>query len=332
MITAGLVGAVGDVRRAIVDALASVASIEILAEGLEERADVLLVAGDERVSAVDRCRELARATSCVLVLPAQPDARLTTEAMRAGARGVVGPPFSSHDVERAIAGAAAFAAPRSEPAAIAPLICVTSGAGGQGCSTVAHAIASLAGGRTLAIDLDLAGGSLARLAGVTVPAGEAGLAADGSPSQAVARLRRRTAYGHVIVAPPRPELAWLVREDLPAQIVAHARERADLVVVDVGRAVGPPLPVLQAASLVVVVGRGDRTSREAVARQARLVRRLGIPPGAIVTCRTDASILTALRSRRGSDIVVPRLRPLAAGEIGPVARRLLGPLAARCAA
>src|SRR5262249_41578587 len=149
-------------------------------------ADVLIVADDATCSALDRCRSAVQ--PCVVLLEVATVATVSG-AMRAGARGAVArDPLDAFALVGAVRDAAAFRAGVTEASAPGRLVVVTGACGGAGATTIAVALARAAEPPVALLDLDLAGGAVARRAGLSVDAAEPGLAAQSSGRRAWERL------------------------------------------------------------------------------------------------------------------------------------------------
>jgi CheY-like chemotaxis protein len=311
--------------------------IRVMADGLDaaavrDAADALatggafeLVAADLDASALDRCRALAGRVPCVLATAASGDPAVLTEAMEAGARGVVRVPFDAFELERALGAASAHLASR-EPRGRrrGRVVVVSSAAGGAGTSTVAWALAALAPGPVALVDVDLAGGALAALADIDDEPTSAGLAGETSGRQAFERLTVDCAFGRVVAAPARPELAWLVREGVVRDLVRAAAEWGVTTIVDAGRAVGPALEALTEADVAVAVVRpGPRASAQA-ARHLATLADVVPEPGRVVLCRNAAPPFAQLLGAGApghADLVLPYDRALRRGSVGGRVRR-----------
>jgi hypothetical protein len=277
-------------------------------------ADVVVVVGDERVSALDRCRQSSRGRPCIVLVPDPPSAGDLAAAMGSGARAVISLNDDAPAVSAAVQAAAAFTAPRDRKGrSTAPIIAVTGGHGGAGASVLAVAIAASVTAPVALIDLDLAGGRLAELVGVPLEPTDPGLAAHTRGASAWAELRVDGGWCALVPAPPRPELAWLVSEGVPAGLVAEAALTAETVVADIGRAAGPVLEVAAAAEVIVVACRPVPRSVDAGARHARVLGRL-CPAASVRLCLVGASRRDVARLRIGRvaggatvDHVVPDL-------------------------
>jgi CheY-like chemotaxis protein len=275
-------------------------------------ADVVMAVGDERLTALDRCRQIARRAPCVVLLPASPEAADLAGAMASGARAVVSLQDDAITVTRAMQAAATFATPAaSADRAVGTVVAVTAAHGGAGASTLAVAIAASGPAPVALVDLDVAGGRLADLLGVPTDATEPGLAAQTTGTAAWAELQVDAGWCLLVPSPPRLELAWLVAEGVPAALVAEAALAARLVVADVGRAAGPALEVATCADVIVVACRPGPRSIEAGARHARILRRLA-PSAAVRLCVVGAGPRDAARLRLAQvlggasvDLIVP---------------------------
>src|SRR5262249_36761729 len=155
----------------------------------------------------------------------------------------------------AVRDAAAFRAGVTEASAPGRLVVVTGACGGAGATTIAVALARAAEPPVALLDLDLAGGAVARRAGLGVDAAEPGLAAQSSGRRAWERLPVDAGFARVVTAPRRPDLAWLVREGVCAELARAARGDATTVVADVGRGAGPAIELFPDATIVIVAAR-----------------------------------------------------------------------------
>jgi hypothetical protein len=275
-------------------------------------ADVVVAVGDERLTALDRCRQIATRVPCVVLVPVSPEAADLAGAMASGARAVVSLQDDAITVTRAIQAAAAFGAPTGQAErAAGTVVAVTAAHGGAGASTLAVAIAASGPAPVALVDLDVAGGRLADLLGVQTEPAEPGLAAHTTGAAAWAELHVDAGWCLLVPSPPRLELAWLVAEGVPAALVAEAALATRLVVADVGRAAGPALEVATSADLIVVACRPSSRSVEAGARHARILARL-TPAASVRLCVVgagprDAARLRLARVRGGAsvDLVLP---------------------------
>ncbi len=260
-------------------------------------ADVVVAAGDDRVTALDRCRRLGRDRPCIVLLPGVPSVADVTSAMTAGARAVLSVADDALAVGRGVAAAAAFVS-RPDAGGPAPgrVVVVAGAHGGAGATTLAVAIAASLPARTAVIDLDLAGGGVADRLALAMEPTEPGLAGQSTGAGAWSALRVETGWCTVVPAPYRPELAWLVGEGVCAELVAAAAADADTVVVDVARATGPPIEVVPFADVVLVACRSSRSSVAAGVRQAGVLRRLA-PTAAVHLCAIGARRRDAARLR-----------------------------------
>jgi MinD-like ATPase involved in chromosome partitioning or flagellar assembly len=234
-----------------------------------------------------------------------------THAAALGACAVAALPPDPDALARAVRVAAAAPAGAASPAGGA-LVAVLAGAGGQGATTVAHALAGSLAGPVAALDLDLAGGGLAGLAGLTDDLRDAGLAGEERGEEAFERLARPAPYGRLVPAPARPDLAWLVRDGVVAGLCRAARSAHRWTVADVARPLGPTVEALLAADLLLLVTRVDERAVAAASRQRALLSRLAVPDHRVQLVangvrRRDAVRMHALSRELGAApaIVVP---------------------------
>ncbi len=240
-------------REAVAAALAPAHDIALASAGDLDVVDVVIAADDAGSSALDRCRASRR--PCVVLLD-EPSMASVSDAMRAGARGAVARgPLDAFGLLGAVRDAAAFRLSVPDAATPGALIVVTGATGGAGTTTVALALARAASAPVGLIDLDLAGGDLARHAGIDLDPGHPWLAGQASGRRAWERLAVDAGFAFVVPAPRRPDLAWLVREGVCTDLARAARATCTTVIADVGRAAGPPLELIAEATLVVVVAR-----------------------------------------------------------------------------
>ncbi|MDX6377926.1 MAG: Cellulose biosynthesis protein BcsQ [Gaiellaceae bacterium] len=276
----------GDValRTAVAGALAPASDLALASAGDVDVVDVVIAADDAVSSALDRCRASRR--PCVVLLD-EPSIASVSDAMRAGARGAVArEPLDAFGLVGAVRDAAAFRLAKPDPAALGRLIVVTGATGGAGATTVALALARAAAAPVALLDLDLAGGDLARRTGIGVDPADAGLAGQASGRRAWERLAVDAGFAHVVPAPRRPDLAWLVREGVCADLARAARAACDTVVADIGRACGPPLELVADATMVVVVARPVAAQLAAAAAHAAFIDGLLAGRGAVRVCVT----------------------------------------------
>ena len=317
--------------------LRALPDVEVLPGASGDGADVVMVSGDAEAGAIDRCRALSSRHACVLVVDDPADPATLREAMAAGARGIVGRQPGAFDLGRALAAARAFVP--SVPSAGAPdgrLVAVTGAAGGCGVTTLVLALAGIVRGPVSILDLDPAGGVVAERLGLPEEATAAGLAGEDSGARAWERLRVAVAGTTVVPAPPRPDLAWLVREGVPAGLASAARDAGHAVLADIGRAVGPALEVPAAADAVLLVTRPDARSLAGAAARVDFLTRLGVARDAVVVCANGCSRAqlvglgpAARVLGRDVDAAVPHDADLAEGVVTRGTRRHLGALVER---
>lgn len=180
--------------------------------------------------------------------------------------------------------------------------------GGAGTTTAALAFAVEAERGVCLIDADLAGGDLMARLALSERVGDTGLAAAGeSGPAAFAAASRRLPFGWFLALSPRPDLAWLIRDGAIRELAGIARENAGLVVVDVGRPLGPSCEAVVDADVVVVVGHVSQP--EAMVRTRRRLQRLGVDDLRLIDCPTAPTAVERLVGRlRGERRCIDVLR------------------------
>jgi hypothetical protein len=142
------------------------------------------------------------------------------------------------------------------------------------------ALARIAEPPVAVLDLDLAGGDVARRLGVAVDPADAGLAGETGGRRAWERLAVDSPVGRIVAAPRRPDLAWLIRDGVCADLARAARAESATVIADIARGAGPPIELLAEAALVVVAARPSAEHLAAAGAHAAFVAGLtgsGVP-------------------------------------------------------
>lgn len=168
-----------------------------------------------------------------------------------------------------------------------PVLCLVSGRGGVGKTSVCALWGHLASGwglRVAALDLDLAFGNLHAVCGADRPgdlsllAGEGGCAAGAIDSLGVAASERLTVWGPC-ASPERAELV----QPLAERIACHLTQAHDLVLIDTTTNWGDAVAAAaQMADRLVVVSDGRPGGMPALARCGSLAVRLGVARTRIV--------------------------------------------------
>jgi hypothetical protein len=281
VIALALIGGDERLERELAELAAQLGEIALLPEAAAQRADALLIADGQRGAALDRLRvELgARPSRRILLLGAAGTIDLA-EAMAYGARGVLESPLSAGRLRAALAAAGCLdeAAPRILDRGSGPIVFLGA-TGGCGVTTCAVAIAAATTGGVL-VDLDLASGDAAAVAGAIVEAGDALLALAHAPGIDARELLAQLACGpttRVLPAPALPEQADLVDEGGVSQVL-DAIVRAQLrSVVDAGSRIGvETLPALERAAAIAIVSPIGAHGSRGVLRVAALLHRLGV--------------------------------------------------------
>lgn len=329
-----LIGGDDGLRDELVGVLRSLPALELLPGRGGEGAELLLVAGDDTLSAHDRCRTHAGVVPCVLVVDDAGDGEAARAAMAAGARAIVGRPLQAFELSRAADAARSFMTAAATGAPRGRVVVVTAGAGGVGVSTLTAALVGILPGPVAVLDLDPAGGVLAERLGVPVRTDGAGLAGEDSGRRAFERLAEHLPDGFLISSPPWPELAWTVREGVARELVEAAAAVCASVLVDAGRGVGPALEALQVADLVLLVGRAGAAGTAAAVRHRTYLGRIGVGDDRLRVCRNVCSRRDVVAARVGTAgplgrvPTVPFDEDLAEGHVGAGLRKRLAALVA----
>jgi pilus assembly protein CpaE len=240
---------------------------------------VLVHAGIGPVPVLQLVRELVmrRPGSAVVVLADHVTPEVFTEAMDAGARGVVQYPVGLEDLQARLTSAAQWSAQMrqhlshastdtTQDAGRARMFVVAGSKGGVGASTVAAHLAydyvrSTPGKSVCLVDLDLEKGDLANLLGVSHRLDISDLAkvADDLGPQTVSSAIHRDASGvALLLAPTNIEDVGVVQDRETRLILGAVRRHFDLVVVDVGSHVTPvSAAAVEVADEVVLVTNPD---------------------------------------------------------------------------
>lgn len=281
VVSLALIGGDERLERELVELSSGLGDVAILPEAAADRADALLIADGQRGAALDRVRvELAARPARRVLLIGAPGSIDPAEAMACGARAVLEHPLSVGRLREAIAASGCL------DEVPAPIIEVGSGpivllgaTGGCGVTTCAAAIAAAMAHGAL-LDLDLAAGDAAAVAGAEIVAGDALLALAHAPGIDARDLLAQLADGpstRVLPAPALPEQADLVDEGGVSQVLDALRRAGIVAIVDAGSRVGiETLPALERASAIAIVSTPGANGRRGVARVSGLLFRLGL--------------------------------------------------------
>jgi Flp pilus assembly CpaE family ATPase len=305
VIALALVGGDDRLERELAELAAQLGDVALLPEAAAARADALLIADGQRGAALDRLRvELAARPSRRILLVGAAGTIDLADAMASGARGVLESPLDAARLRASLAAAGCLDEPPRQAVDTAggPIV-VLGAAGGCGATTCAVALAaSLA--RGVLVDLDLASGDGAAVAGARIEAGDALLALAYAAGIGAGELHAQLAVGaslHVLPAPALPEQADLVDEGGVARVLDAIRQAGLQPVVDAGSRVGvETLPALERASAILIASPTGANGRRGVVRIAGLLVRLGVadrPIGIVASRvwphrRSEASSLT----------------------------------------
>ncbi len=243
-------------------------------------------------------RDLAmrRPGTAILVMADQVTPEVFTEAMDAGARGVLQHPVSLEDLQARLTSAAQWAAQmRRHLSAPADLetsgsgrgkVYVVAGAkGGVGTSTVAAHLAydyvkAVAGKSVCLVDLDVEKGDLAHLLGVSHRLDISDLAQvadDLGPSTVSSAIHRDPSGVGLLLAPERIEDVASVGDRETRLIIGAVRRQFDVVIVDAGSHVTPvSAAAVEVADEVVLVTTPDVLALRGVHRTLDAWGRVGV--------------------------------------------------------
>jgi hypothetical protein len=274
----------GDVAldRELRAAVAEFPEIALLAPGHSADADMLLAADSSLAAAGDLVRsERARRGDARILLVASLGAESAAQqALDCGAVGVVERPLDAAGLRHALAVAGCFD-PRAPAHALEQEghVALLGAGGGMGVTTCAVALAS-ACERTFVLDLALATGDAAEVAAVHGGVPDALLRIACGPVATPAELAAGLARGEhcsVLAAPTLPEHADLIDERGIARVLDLAVASGLRAIVDCGARVGvETIPVLERASLVVIVASADTRGGCGARRTSLLLARLGL--------------------------------------------------------
>ena len=195
------------------------------------------------------------------------------------------------------------AVPADGPVTLGRLVAVVGAHGGCGATRAAVAVARDAAAGAFLIDADIGGGDAGQLLGLSARPGDVGLAAVAAVDQAtVAGSARRTAFGWLFEASPRPDLAWLIRDGHMRDLARTAMRLSPLVVVDAGRPSGPSLEPVVDADVIVLLAHAHR--HDALERVRRRLVRSGADEHRILACATAPTFVERAIGRLRRDVAV----------------------------
>lgn len=315
-------------------ALAGMPELALLAPAHSADADVLLAADSSQAAAGDLVRgERSRRPGARVLLVASAGAEsVARQALDCGAVGVVERPIDTPALRLALAAAGCFDARSPQPAhQDEGHIALLGAGGGMGTTTCAVALA-VTHARSFVLDLALATGDAADVAAAQVAVPDALLRIACGPVAAPAELAAGLANGpgcRVLPAPALPEQGDLIDERGVARILDLAVASDLRAIVDCGARIGvETIPVLERASLVVIVASTDARGARGARRLALLMARLGLSArlaGVVATQSRSPRAAQALALQAGltlfgtvkTDARVPRARER--GELPPAA-------------
>ena len=294
----------------LVRAAEEAGTIVVLPRAAAALADVVIVAGGPLSSALDLARA-ERAQSPTRPVLVADDTLAPADAMACGARGIVARPLTAVALLRALASADVFR-PSEQPAGHgahrAPIV-LLGAAGGAGTTSCAVALADAEPWR-IVVDLALATGDAAAVAGAVVSAPDAMLSLTSAPTVVRSEIESHLAVARrcrVLPAPSLPEHADLIDVEGIERVLA-ACARAELQpIIDAGTRVGvETIPALERAARVLLVGAPDARGLQGARRLALLLGRLGLADHPIGFVAQRAGGTAAARTVAGG-IGVPLL-------------------------
>jgi MinD-like ATPase involved in chromosome partitioning or flagellar assembly len=311
--------------RELRQALAGLPEIALLAPAHCADADMLLAADSSLAAAGDlvRSERSRRADARILLVAAAGAESAARQALDCGAVGVVERPLDAPGLRSSLAAAGCFdGLPATRITGEEGHVAVLGAGGGMGTTTCAVALAT-AHERAFVLDLALADGDAADVAAARVAVPDALLRIACGPVATPAELAAGLAHGDgcsVLPAPALPEHADLIDERGVARVLDLAVASGLRAIVDCGARIGvETIPVLERASLIVVVASADARGARGARRVSLLIVRLGLSAcfsGIVATgCRSPRAA-SSLASEAGlpllatvrTDTGVPRAR------------------------
>ncbi len=289
-------------------ALADLPGIALLAPAHSGDADLLLAADSSLAAASDLVRgeRARRADARVLLIAAAGATGAMRQALECGAVGVVGRPLDAAGLRQALAAAGCFDSTLVTRAAEDEGHVAFLGAGG-GMGTTTCAVALAVGcERAFVLDLALATGDAAEVAGAQIAIPDALLRLACGPVTTPAELAAGLAQGgacRVLPAPALPEHADLIDEHGIARVLDLACASGLRAIVDCGSRMGvESIPVLERASLVAIVASADARGLRGARRTSLLLARLGLAGrgvGLVATSARNARVADAFAAQAG---------------------------------
>lgn len=311
-------------------------SDELVQAVLREDADVVLVhedLGPEPALLLIRDLSVRRPASAMLLMATDADADLVTEAMEAGARGLVQLPLSFGQLEGRLVAASAWSARMRRLLSSGPAgggtddedgrarVVLLSGAkGGVGTTTVAVHLAvdvarSVGSLDVCLIDLDLEKGDVPGILEVRHRIGVSDLAKvadDLSPGTIADAVTRHESGVDLLLAPLDIRDVEAVTPRALRQVVAALRRQYDLVIIDAGSHVTPvQATAIELADEVVMVVTPDVAAVRGMRRTMNAWESLGV-------CKeTDVRVLVNRTSKQVT-VSMETVRQLTRASVLPV--------------
>jgi len=288
--------------------LADLPGVALLSPAHSADADILLAADSSLAAAGDlvRAERSRRSDARVLLVANAGSAAAPRKALECGAVGVVERPLEADAVRRALAAAGCFDSSLSARSADDEGHIALLGAGGGMGTTTCSVVLASGLDRAFVLDLALAMGDAAEVAGAGVVLPDALLRIACGPVTAPAELGAAFAAGgvcRVLPAPALPEQADLIDEHGVARVLDLAVASGLRAVVDCGARLGvETVPVLERATIVAIVASDDVRGVRGARRMALLLARLGLGGsglGMVVTRARNPRAAQALAEQAG---------------------------------
>jgi MinD-like ATPase involved in chromosome partitioning or flagellar assembly len=289
-------------------ALADLPGVALLSPAHSADADILLAADSSLAAAGDLVRNerSRRSDARVLLVVHAGSAAAPRQALECGAVGVVERPLDAAAVRHALAAAGCFdASLAARTMDDEGHIALLGAGGGMGTTTCAVALA-VGMDRAFVLDLALAMGDAADVAGAEVAIPDALLRIACGPVTAPSELGAAFAHGgacRVLPAPALPEHADLIDEHGIARVLDLAVASGLRAIVDCGARLGvESVPVLERSILVAIVASDDARGMRGARRTSLLLARLGLGGrnlGIVVTSARNARTAQAMAEQKG---------------------------------
>ena len=236
----------------------------------------------------------------IIIMSVQSDPDYMRRAMLAGTRYFLTKPFGGDELVSSIrnvyekrtvrvsatAVSPITTTPKAQPATPAHILTVFSPKGGLGCTTIATNLAvalAKSGQRTILIDGSLQFGDVAVMLNMKSMTNITDLLdgrnQDFDPELLSSVVQTHSETGlHVLLSPPRPEMADIFKENHARQLLETARKTYDFVIIDTSSALDDiTLAWLDAADKILLITRQNLPSLKSTSRFIDLTQNLEYP-------------------------------------------------------